>query len=367
MGKSQNAATNRVSGGYNTVYPIVKTLLESDVVPILWGPPGVGKSTMAQELAKKFNIPCVIQILSHQADPADLVGGKLPGKITVDGKEKPVLHDACPGWFIEYYEKNQPFLLFLDEVPNSPAHATTILNSIILERRIGQFKLPEGTKVLCAGNRMEDQCMVYPLSAALQQRMAHIELMADVQDFTLYAKKKGLEPQIAAYINWKGLSGLIVNEGSYPRICPRVWEMADNVLKIAGSTDRKNLVNILGSVVGLKAAIDFKTFLEVWGNIDLKKALAGEIPDFANMEESTKYAFTFAYATEINRIYKNKTQKAKFDWNIASKVILAKGYPTSLATVFFINLDESPIKEAANCSAFQSLIDRVVPLLTMKF
>lgn len=365
--KSANtpSETNRVAGGYRVVYNVAKKMLESDVCPMLWGPPGVGKSTMAKGLADEFKVPLMTIILSHQADPADIVGGKIPGFLDgPDGKKIPVLHDCVPGWFEPFLTANKPFLLFLDEIPNSPAHATTILNSILLDRKIGNFPLPKGTMVMTAGNRMEDQCMVYPLSAALQQRIAHMEVRADVTDFSIYAKQAGLEPQISAYVNWKGIEGLISNVGTYPRVCPRVWEMADRVLKHLTPADSKNLVNYLGAVVGIKTAMEMKTFLEVWQNIDLTAIYAGKPPDFDKVSEDVKFAISFGLANDVNRKYKNPKERKTVDWALIANTLLANKFPPSLATLFFLNLDDTPIREASAEQKYAPFVDKVVKLLT---
>jgi len=362
--KPTGTMTDKISGGYNSTIQLVRECLRADIVPFVWGPPGVGKTTMMAQLAEELKLPLVMQILSHQADPADLLGGKIPGFLEgKDGKKVPVLQDCVPDWFKLYYEKNEPILLFLDEVPNSPATATTILNSIMLERRIGSYKLPVGTKVACAGNRLEDQCMVYPLSAALQQRVAHVELAADVGDFSLYAKKKGFEPQIPAFINWKGMAALITHEGTYPRVCPRVWEMADKMLKTVGIS-HKNITSYLGTIIGLKMAVDFKVFLDVWHNVNIEALFSGDMPDFRGMDESTKYATSFAIANEVNKRYRSKTPK--IDWTQLSKIANAPGFPASLMAIMFFNMDTKPLDDAATVPAFAGTVEKIIDIMLLK-
>ena len=70
-------------------------------------------------------------------------------------------------------EEPEPFCLFLDELPACTPDIQKSFYSLLLERRLGEWPLPEGTWVVAAGNRAEDRSLVRSLSAALVNRVVY--------------------------------------------------------------------------------------------------------------------------------------------------------------------------------------------------
>lgn len=51
--------------------PIVETLLNSGIVPFLKGSPAIGKSSLAKQIAKEYNLE-LIDLRLAECDPTDL-------------------------------------------------------------------------------------------------------------------------------------------------------------------------------------------------------------------------------------------------------------------------------------------------------
>lgn len=76
--------------------------------------------------------------------------------------------------------RKEPYVLFLDELNACTQEVQKAFYSLIHERRIGEYHLPEGSIVIGAGNRAEDSAIVKTMSSALLNRMFHVQLKADV-------------------------------------------------------------------------------------------------------------------------------------------------------------------------------------------
>ena len=76
---------------YGELMPLVEVTLKAGVSVLLRGHPGVGKSSMASQLAKRMNLP-MVDIRLAQRDPAELAGVYFP-----DRKRK-VLSLFPPKW-----------------------------------------------------------------------------------------------------------------------------------------------------------------------------------------------------------------------------------------------------------------------------
>jgi MoxR-like ATPase len=150
---------------------LVEYLLHVAVIrPVfIWGPPGIGKSSIVQQFAKQVGLTCV-SLLGSQLAPEDLIG--VPQ--IVNGKSR-----FCPPTMIA---RDEPYCLFLDELNACSHEVQKAFYSLIHERRIGEYELPAGSIVIGAGNRAQDSAIVKPMSSALINRMIHVQLQASHQD-----------------------------------------------------------------------------------------------------------------------------------------------------------------------------------------
>ena len=172
-----------------TSYQLLDFLLNiASVRPVfIWGAPGIGKSSLVELFAKEVGLPCV-SLLGSQLAPEDIIG--VPQ--IIDGKSR-----FCPPSAIA---RDEPFCLFLDELNACSQEVQKAFYSLINDRRIGEFELPEGSIVIGAGNRAEDAAIVKPMSSALINRMVHVSLRADSRSWLTWAKETTLHPLTLEYI-----------------------------------------------------------------------------------------------------------------------------------------------------------------------
>ncbi|MDH5640238.1 MAG: MoxR family ATPase, partial [Nitrospira sp.] len=97
----------------------------------IWGPPGIGKSSLVQQFAAQVGLPCV-SLLGSQLAPEDLIG--VPQ--ILDGTSR-----FCPPSMIA---RKDPYCLFLDELNACSHEVQKAFYSLIHERRIGEYILPSG-------------------------------------------------------------------------------------------------------------------------------------------------------------------------------------------------------------------------------
>jgi hypothetical protein len=219
----------------------------------LSGAPGVGKSDGIREIArlltkhtgKKVNITDV-RLLNFA--PTDLRG--IPAKdeqmtviLDADGNEKEVKEQVArwlkPSIFNMSHAKDIINLLFLDEITAAPPSVQAAAYQLVLDRQIGEHKLPENCFVFTAGNRVSDKSVAYKMPKALANRLCHIEIVAEVDDWKRWAINTGIDQRILGYINFRN-SALFAFDPSnddlaYPT--PRSWSMVDSFLKKVKSID----------------------------------------------------------------------------------------------------------------------------------
>ena len=153
----------------------------------IWGAPGIGKSSIVESFAGSLALPCV-SLLGSQLAPEDIIG--VPQIIA--GKSV-----FCPPRMIA---RDEPYCLFLDELNACSQEVQKAFYSLIHDRRIGEYFLPQGSIIIGAGNRAQDNAIVKPMSSALINRMFHVELTASHRDWLKWAEQNGIHPHIIEYI-----------------------------------------------------------------------------------------------------------------------------------------------------------------------
>ena len=279
---------------YNELRPLIEKTLRAGISVLLRGHPGVGKSSLAQELATAMNLD-LIDIRLAQRDPAELCGVYFPDH------ERQVLELFAPAWVKQAVEK--PCLVFLDEI-NA---AVTKLHQaaayqIVLEHRVGQFRFHPETVVMGAGNLEEDNAIVASLSSALCNRFAHYILRPEVRDWLNWGARHGIDEAILAYIGTEGHDALYENNGEFAFPTPRSWEMASRVLDHEADSESKRAV---AACVGPSAADRFFTFYRIFGQIDVEgivdRGLKIDFTRGKKAEPSFVFAAIFAVAAHVCR------------------------------------------------------------------
>lgn len=151
--------------------------------PMLWGPPGVAKSSLVRDFAKSKGLP-FIDIRLPLYDPVDLKGmpSIAQADITVvdkDGMEHSEKMDVCKFISPDFLPYEASVMCF-EEISN--AHESTMVTAqrIILDRSLdnGWVAHPD-TFIVCCSNRVSDNSGANALLQSLDNRLVHFEVTPD--------------------------------------------------------------------------------------------------------------------------------------------------------------------------------------------
>src|SRR3954454_1759483 len=167
---------------------LIRCLSHEQSVLVL-SPPGVGKSDVVRQAAAAARLECK-SLLGTQIAPEDVSGvPRIVGERSV----------FCPPRVL-LPENASKFCLFLDELPACAPDVQKAFYSLLLERRIGEYTLPEGTWVVAAGNRAEDKALVRTISSALVNRVLILNVRIDVAEWLVWAQKSGVREDVLRFI-----------------------------------------------------------------------------------------------------------------------------------------------------------------------
>ncbi|MEG3626670.1 ATP-binding protein [Streptomyces poriticola] len=199
----------------------------------LWGAPGIGKSSLVRDFAESLGLACV-SLLGTQLAPEDLIGvPQIRGGRSV----------FCPP---EVIARDEPYCLFLDELNAATPDVQKAFYSLILDRRIGSYELPEGSIVVGAGNRATDNALARPIASALVNRLTHVHLEASAQDWLSWAGEHGIHPWVVDHLTdrpdhlWSRPP-----KTEEPFSTPRSWHMLSDALHSFGRDLDEDTLNVL--------------------------------------------------------------------------------------------------------------------------
>jgi MoxR-like ATPase len=253
---------------------------------MIWGAPGIGKSSIVGQITQEHKIDFVDVRLSQLA-PTDLRG-------------LPVAENGISKWFPpEFLPREGKGVLFLDELNMAPPAMQGVAQQLILDRKVGSYIVPENWFVWAAGNRKEDRAAVFDMPSPLANRFLHLQVEPDFDSFKAYALEIGVHEQIIAFISYRSTL-LHKIDPQQPAWCsPRSWVMASELHKIGLD---------ITPAVGVGATAEFIAFVQLYKTLpNLTPILEGKgdkIP-FPN-EPSARYATAIGLtvrASDANQAY----------------------------------------------------------------
>jgi hypothetical protein len=236
---------------------------------MLWGPPGVGKSQMVEQVAVKNNVP-VIDIRLSQMEPSDLRG--------IPFRDGDAVEWAIPSMLPDAKRHGSQGILFLDEITSAPPSVSAAAYQLILDRKLGNYEVPEGWAIFAAGNRQGDRGVTYSMPAPLANRFSHYEVDVNLDDWVVWAWEHNINERIIAFLRFR--PDLLFdfdpahNPVAFPS--PRSWEFAHNALH--KFEDHPELfLGALQACVGPAAGVELNAFIDSLEQMpDLDAIIAGE-------------------------------------------------------------------------------------------
>lgn len=234
----------------SAVLKALQSLVKSRQPVFLWGGPGLGKSSVIKQLAASLKLP-LQDVRALLLDPVDLRGLPFLGK---DGRSQWAPPDFLP--------KDGAGILFLDELNAAPAMVQAGCYQLVLDRKLGEYTLPDGWAIVAAGNRDSDRAATNRMPTPLRNRFVHLEFEVDLQEWCEWAIQNGIRPEAIAFLRFRPelLSAFDRDQHAFPS--PRSWEFVSRIL--ASGPDKSVEHELFAGAVGAGAATEFSGFLRMF-------------------------------------------------------------------------------------------------------
>ena len=260
---------------------------------MIWGPPGVGKSQIVAQVAESHDA-AIVDIRLSQMEPSDLRGIPFKNGAKVEWAIPAMLPDAAV--------HGEAGLLFIDEITAAPPSVSAAAYQLILDRRLGDYRVPQHWAIVAAGNRQGDRGVAYTMPAPLANRFSHYEVSVNLDDWAGWAYRNNIDDRVIAFLRFRPDLLFDFNPEHNPVAfpSPRSWEFAHRALyKFA---DQPNLLlGGLEACVGRAAGVELFAFIQSVENLpDIDAILRGESREYPD-EIDLQYAVASALVTRATR------------------------------------------------------------------
>ena len=210
----------------------------------LYGPPGIGKTAVMEQIAKEMDIGIVSYSMTHHTRQSALglpfIKTKTFGGVEYDVSEftmSEILSDVY-----SYIEKTgyKNGILFLDEINCVSETLAPSMLRFLQYKTFGSHPVPDGWVIVAAGNPPEYNKSVKEYDIATLDRIQKLEIQSNYDVWRDYAINEKVHPSIITYLDSKPTDFYIIENTPDGKqfVTARGWE---DLSRLMYSFEKKNI------------------------------------------------------------------------------------------------------------------------------
>jgi hypothetical protein len=311
---------------------LLRITMKAQRPAFIWGPPGIGKSDLVATIGKEDGRP-IIDIRLLVMEPTDIKGmpyydpdsksmrwgkpSELPEAINKEfselriAEQEQLVADMVAGKTgcedvararkkLEYFisvDQNQNAILFLDELNAAPPAVQAAAYQLILNRRVGEYVLPEGVSVVAAGNRETDKGVTFTMPTPLRNRFIHFEMTHHFGDWQNWAINAGVNADVIGFLS-QFKHRLFEFDPKSPDKAfptPRTWALVGQLLDVEPNLRESDRYALVAGSVGQGVTNEFLAHCRVAAKMPTpEEVLTGKKTKWDIKEISAAYALVIS-------------------------------------------------------------------------
>ena len=275
----------------------------------LWGPPGIGKSELVESITNELG-GVMYDLRLGQMEPTDIRG--IPFYNKDSGKMDWAAPVDLPD---EETAKQYPIVvLFLDEMNSAAPSVQSAAYQLILNRRIGKYRLPDNVKLVAAGNRESDKGVTFRMPTPLANRFVHQEMRVDFPSWQEWAVENKINKDVVGYLSFakQDLYDFDAKSSSRAFATPRSWTFVSQLLD-DDNIDEDTAMNLIAGTVGEGLAVKFMAHRKIAGRMPSPAdILKGKVTTLDVKEVSAMYSLVISMCYELKDAVEKKVDSKDF-------------------------------------------------------
>jgi MoxR-like ATPase len=271
---------------------------------MITGAMGIGKSSVLHQVAGRHNRK-VRDVRLSQMTEVDLRG--------IPYSHNGMTHYAPPEE-LPHGEDNDD-VLFLDEITSAHQSVQAPAYQLILDRRLGSYRLPKKASIVAAGNKISDNGVTFTMAGPLKNRFDHVELVLDFACWRSHAASEGWNPVVLAFLE-EFKDKLMTHDPDAPEalaFCtPRSWGRVSKTMNESKLSD-KYLDMAVASSIGSTISAVFRGYIDVAHRLPKALDIMADASRFTNQEFNLQeqYALSTSLNGALSYMVKNNDPAAE--------------------------------------------------------
>ncbi len=195
-------------------------------------------------------------------------------------------------------------IVAFEELNSAPLSTQQAAYQFILDRRVGEYIVPDGVQLIAMGNLQTDKGLTYAQPLPLANRFVHLEMKMVFDEWQEWAIESLVHPHVVGFLsnNKQMLHDFKPGTASRGFCTPRSWEFVSDILAaIDGGADVSNIeiaANITGAI-GDGNGAHFIGFRKVHDKLPpIESIMTGQTAKLPN-EHKDNVAVAFSLVTSL--------------------------------------------------------------------
>lgn len=284
---------------FKELFPLVLEVIKKRRVPFIWGPPGIGKSTLGRAVAQALNAELYV-LDAPLLEPTSYL-------VAVPEKETKKVELYTTG----FLPVKGPAVVLVEDLSHAKGYQMVPLMQMVLDRRIGPLKFADDISFIITGNREEDLAGANPIPSPLLNRVLHFEMRPSPEEWVVWAKAQELDERVVQFINANKQYFLqLPQPGVKVWPTPRSWHaLADVIKNLPDGEIYPYALAAVGAVAGA-----FTSWLKYLRSVNIEEVMKkGVLP--AELTRDKVFTIVQAVASKVTKkILSQKEYKVAEFW-----------------------------------------------------
>lgn len=287
---------------------------------MLLGAPGIGKTSIMEQLAIELNLGLVSYTITHHTRQS-AIGLPYIAKRIYNGREQMVTEYTMSEIITTVYDAieqqgKKEGILFIDEINCVSETLAPAMLDLLQNKKFGPHKIPAGWILVSAGNPPEYNRSAREFDVVTLDRLKVLNVEPDFDIWLKYAYKTLVHPGVIYYLSLKQ-QNLFRSEkivGGYSYITPRGWDdLSTAMLKYEKLSLEITLPLIEQYIADKKTASEFFNYLILFtkyrADYNVNDVMEGKSNDLAERLSDSKFderlGVVSVFSNAINSLSEN--------------------------------------------------------------
>jgi len=190
-------------------------------------------------------------------------------------------------------------LIAFEEFNSAPPSVVAASYQIILDRRLGEYVVPEGCYMAAMGNRDTDKGVTFKMPTPVMNRFVHIEMEPNFDDWQMWALGALIHPDVVGYLSAFKDQLFQFDAGTAARgfPTPRSWHFVSDILTHNEYLPIQVMMGLIIGAVGEGSGSQFIEFRKVAKDLPKPEAILSGV--LKKLEKEIEVALAYALITTL--------------------------------------------------------------------